>query len=315
VCVCVCLCAKKGNNSSTWHTCPDGLRADVLSLLKKRRPSAAGEAAAIALRSAPSRPLPSLRAAAAAAPSAPSAPIPAPPPAPEEGGAGPSASAPAPRLQAGLVLAEAHKRAGGSTGKTLQHMRKNLGRREFCEKALVRLPHRGSTAFFVRPGFEDEFRAHVEAYVTGGGARQIPCRDCRQAVLTSLHHCMDAAGPDTLDTAAAGHDTAGQKSAVGRQPHDRVLLSNPGPEEEEEEEEEVVERQKAPKRPRPSSALPLFPLNPSRAPAFTSLLTLGTGAGPSASGPATRQTARSIFHAMQQKTSSRSVPSKFDTFR
>jgi hypothetical protein len=89
---------------------------------------------------------------------------PAPPSAPAE--AVPSTSASRPL--ASSIFQQACNMAGGSRGKTLWNMRTSVQHQNFCEQALEKRPHRGLTAFFVRPGFEVEFKKRALAYITGG---------------------------------------------------------------------------------------------------------------------------------------------------
>jgi hypothetical protein len=63
--------------------------------------------------------------------------------------------------------------ATGSSDKAsiqLFNFMKSLQNRGWCEHALQKVPHQGKPTFFVRPGFEVEFRARAMTYVTGENA-------------------------------------------------------------------------------------------------------------------------------------------------
>ncbi len=53
-----------------------------------------------------------------------------------------------------------------SSSFTFNSFKTNHDYKAFCEQALERLIYRGNPTFFVRPGFEDQFRTNVEAYVS-----------------------------------------------------------------------------------------------------------------------------------------------------
>jgi len=130
--------------------------------------------------SAPRRPhtspLPSAVPAAAPAPSL----GPAPRSAPDE--AGPSTSTAPPR-EIALCIFRSISRPASRGGKTAMfgHFRVNRSHKAFCEQVLEKLPHRGSPAYFVRPGLEEKFRSRVQAYVRGEEMKMPPRPPCCMA--------------------------------------------------------------------------------------------------------------------------------------